>query len=122
MTGDRENKLLAAADLLLDARRTGNRLVDLPEELRPPNAEEIDAIQDALAQAYGDIGGWKIGAPNLEATPTFAPMPAAWIAPSGSLLSGDRWRYRGLEAEIAFLVSEDLPPRDTPYLREEVLA
>jgi 2-keto-4-pentenoate hydratase len=122
MTGDRENNLLAAANLLLDARRTGDRLTELPEELRPTNAEEIDAIQDALAQAYGEIGGWKIGAPNLEATPTFAPMPAAWIAPSGVTLSGDRWRYRGLEAEIAFLVGEDLPPRATPYSREEVLA
>jgi 2-keto-4-pentenoate hydratase len=122
MTGDRENNLLAAANLLLDARRTGDRLTKLPAELRPTNAEEIDAIQDALAQAYGEIGGWKIGAANLQATPSFAPMPAAWIAPSGSLLSGNRWRYRGLEAEIAFLVGEDLPPRATPYSREEVLA
>jgi 2-keto-4-pentenoate hydratase len=122
MTGDREKDLLAAADLLLDARRTGNRLAELPEALRPTNAKEVDAIQDAVAQGYGEIGGWKIGAGSLEATPSFAPMPAAWIAPSGSTLSGDRWRYRGLEAEIAFLVGEDLPPRATPYSREEVLA
>ena len=122
MTGDREKDLFAAADLLLDARRTGNRLADLPEALRPTSADEVDAIQDAIAQAYGEIGGWKIGAGSLEATPSFAPMPAAWIAPSGSTLSGDRWRYRGLEAEIAFLVGEDLPPSTTPYSREEVLA
>jgi 2-keto-4-pentenoate hydratase len=122
MTGDREKDLLAAADMLLDARRTGVRVADLPEALRPTSAEEIDAIQDAIAEAYGEIGGWKIGAGSLEATPSFAPMPAAWIAPSGTTLSGDRWRYRGLEAEIAFLVGEDLPPRTTPYSREEVLA
>jgi 2-keto-4-pentenoate hydratase len=122
MTGDREKDLLSAANLLLDARRTGDRLVELPEALRPTSAEEMDFIQDAIAEAYGAIGGWKIGAPNLQATPTFAPMPAAWICPSGSTLSGDRWRYRGLEAEIAFLVGEDLPPRATPYSREEVLA
>jgi 2-keto-4-pentenoate hydratase len=122
MTGDRERDMLAAADMLLDARRTGNYIADLPEELRPVNAEEIDYIQDAIAEAYGEIGGYKIGAPNLESTPTFAPMPLAWIAPSGCTLTGDRWRYRVLEGEIAFLVGEDLPPRDTPYTREEALA
>jgi 2-keto-4-pentenoate hydratase len=122
MTGDREKNLLTAADLLLDARRSGNYLSDLPENLRPTSAEEIDFIQDAIAEAFGDIGGYKIGAPNLEATPTFAPMPAAWITTSGSILSGSRWRLRVLEAEIAFLVGEDLPPRATPYSREEVLA
>jgi len=30
-------------------------------------------------------------------------------------------RYRGLEAEIAFLIGEDLPPRKIPYSRDEVL-
>jgi 2-keto-4-pentenoate hydratase len=51
----------------------------------------------------------------------FAPMPHAWIAASGSVLAGERWRYRGLEAEIAFLVGSDLPPRAQPYTREETL-
>lgn len=119
MTGDREKDLLAAADLILDARRTGERLVDLPESLRPVTAEEVDAIQDAIALAYGEIGGWKIGAATAEATPSFAPMPAAWIAASGGTMKG--W-YRIVEAEIAFLVGEDLGPRETRYSREEVLA
>ena len=121
MNASRQSELLAAADLLLDARRTGVAIADLPENLRPTNNEEIDAIQDAIAAGFGPIGGWKIGAPSLEATPSFAPMPAEWIAPSGSLLGGPR-HYRGLEAEIAFLVGEDLPPRATPYTRAEVLA
>ena len=121
MTGTRENQLDAAADLLLDARRTNTPIADLPEELRPTNLEEVYAVQDAIAAAYGEIGGWKIGAPTPEATPLFAPMPAVWIAPGGSLLSGNR-KFRGLEAEIAFLVGEDLPPRATPYSREEVVA
>jgi 2-keto-4-pentenoate hydratase len=122
MTGDREKDLLAAANLLLDARRTGARIAALPENLRPTTPAEVDAIQDLVALAYGEIGGWKIGAGTPEATPSFAPMPAAWIAPSGSLLSGNCWSYHGLEAEIAFLVGENLPPRSTPYSREEVLA
>ncbi|HEY1742929.1 MAG TPA: 2-keto-4-pentenoate hydratase [Granulicella sp.] len=121
MTGNRENDLEAAANLLLDARRTNTPIADLPEALRPTNLEEVYAVQDAIAEAYGEIGGWKIGAPTPEATPLFAPMPAVWIAPGGSTLSGNR-QFRGLEAEIAFLVGEDLPPRATPYSREEVVA
>ena len=120
MTGSREQELSAAADALLNARRTGETLTDLPIELQPTDLVEVYFVHGLLAEAYGEIGGWKIGAPNAEATPLFAPMPRAWMAPSGSLLSGNR--YRGLEAEIAFLVGEDLPPRDTSYTRAEVVA
>ena len=120
MTGSREQELSAAADALLNARRTGETLADLPVELQPADLVEVYFVHGLLAEAYGEIGGWKIGAPNAEATPLFAPMPRAWMAPSGSLLSGNR--YRGLEAEIAFLVGEDLPPRETPYTRAEVVA
>jgi len=122
MTGDREQQLLQATDLLLDARRSGEALTDLPVELQPADTGEIYFIQDNVAAAFGEIGGWKIGAPTPEATPLYAPMPKAWISAGGSVLSGDRFRFRGLEAEIAFLVGEDLPPRATPYSRDEVLA
>lgn len=122
MTGDREKDLLQAADMLMDARRTGEKLTDLPMELQPANVEEIYFVHDAMAIAYGEIGGWKIGAPTADAEPLFAPMPLEWIGPNNSVLNGDRIRYRGLEAEIAFQVGEDLPPRATPYTREEVLA
>jgi 2-keto-4-pentenoate hydratase len=122
MTGDREKELLNAARLLMDARRTSTPLADLPESLRPVSIDEAYFVQDRLALAYGEIGGWKVGAPTPEATPTFAPMPLAWIAPSGSLLRGTAHRYRGLEAEIAFLIGQDLPPRQMPYTRDEVIA
>ena len=120
MTGPREAILLQAVDLLLDARRTHQTLTDLPPELQPADMTEVYFIQDTLAASFGPIGGWKIGAPNPEATPVFAPMPLAWIAPSGSTLTTGR--YRGLETEIAFLVGKDLPPRATPYTREEAIA
>ena len=115
-------KLEETVDLLHQARLTGRTLEDLPAENMPADLSEIYLVQDRLAACFGEIGGWKIGATDPEATPVFAPMPLAWMAPSGSTLSGTHWRYRGLEAEIAFLVGQDLPPRGTPYTRDEALA
>ena len=122
INGSREQQLIAAADMLLDARRTHTPIPDLPVELQPVNLEEVARVHQAMAVAYGEIGGWKIGAGTSDATPFFAPMPLAWMAPSGAVLTGPRYRYRVLEAEIAFLVGEDLPPRSAPYTREEVIA
>jgi malate synthase len=120
MTGSRESILQDTANLLIDARRTGQSLAELPPDNVPADLTEIWYVQGLVAAAFGPVGGYKIGAPSLEATPSFAPMPAAWIAPSGATLSGAQWRYRGIEAEIAFLVGKDLPPRATPYTRDEV--
>jgi 2-keto-4-pentenoate hydratase len=122
ISGSREKELIEAADFLLDARRTHRPIVDLPTELQPTSLEEVARVHDELATAFGEIGGYKIGAGSLEAVPFFAPMPRAWMAASGAVLSGPTYRYRVLEAEIAFLVGEDLPPRATPYTRDEVIA
>src|SRR6202789_1903250 len=121
MTGEREKELMTAAGMLMDARRTNVPIDDLPEPLRPVTLEEAYFIQGRLALAFGEIGGWKVGAPTADATPMFAPMPWAWIASNNALLGG-RHRFRGLEAEIAFLMGKDLPPREKAYSRDEVVA
>jgi 2-keto-4-pentenoate hydratase len=122
ITGSREQQLIEAANLLLNARRTHTPIADLPADLQPTDLEEVARIHQEIILSYGEIGGWKIGAGSPDATPFFAPMPRAWMAPSGAILVGPRYRYRVLEAEIAFLLGADLPPRTTPYTREEVVA
>lgn len=122
MNGAREQQLIEAADLLLDARRTHTPIADLPIDLQPKSLEETSFVQDAIALAFGEVGGYKIGAPTAEATPSFAPMPRAWMSPSPAILSGPTFRYRVVESEVAFLVGRDLPPRATPYTRAEVIA
>jgi 2-keto-4-pentenoate hydratase len=121
MTGAQERQLMSAADMLLDARRTNTPIVDLPADVRPTTLEEAYFVQDRMAWAYEAIGGYKVGAPTPDATPIFAPLPLAWMSCSGCELRGMTHRFRGLEAEIAFRLGEDLPPRETPYTREEVL-
>lgn len=122
ITGAREKDLINAADLLLDARRTCQPIADLPPDLRPTNLEEAYFVQDRMSWVYEKVGGWKVGAPTPDATPTFAPMPADWTTCTGCELRGVTHRYRGVEAEIAFKMGADLPPRATPYTREEVFA
>lgn len=114
----RRSVLTDTVNLLLDVRRTKRSLVDLPEEGRPASEAEAYFIQDEVTLAYGAAGGWKVGAPSADATPLFAPMPKIWIAASGACVRG--LRYRGLEAEVAFMLGEDLPQRSTAYSREEV--
>ena len=118
LTAARRAVLLEAGNLLLDARRTGNPIQTLPPELEPQTLAEAYFVQDNMAVAFEPIGGWKIGAPSAEADPVYAPMPAMGIGGTTGL---QRVRYRGVEAEIAFLVGRDLPASATPYSREEVL-
>jgi 2-keto-4-pentenoate hydratase len=122
ITGSREQQLIEAANLLANARRTHAPIADLPADLQPTDLEEVARVHQELILNYGEIGGYKIGAGTPEATPFFAPMPRAWMAASGAIFVGPRYRYRVLEAEIAFLLATDLPPRSTPYTREEIVA
>ena len=122
ITGAREKDLINATDTLLDARRTNRPIVDLPKHQQPVSLEEAYFVQDRMSWAYEEIGGWKIGAPTADAEPSFAPMPKAWMTCSGCELRGQNHRYRGLEAEIAFCMGQDLPPRETPYSMEEIVA
>jgi len=118
LSGAREKELMDTADALADARRTKVPIEELPFEMRPTSMDEAYVVQDMLAVAYGEIGGWKVGAPSAEATPMFAPMPRIWIAEGGAVMRAKR--YRVLEAEVAFLLGKDLPPRGSEYSREEV--
>jgi 2-keto-4-pentenoate hydratase len=122
MTEAREKVLLEAVAVLQNARRNHAPIEDLPKELQPENLDEAYFVQNTMAKEHGPIGGWKIGAPSPDVTPFHAPLPLKWITSSGSLLDGERHRLRILEAEIAFKIGKDLPPRTTPYTREEVIA
>ena len=116
------DRMRRAAELLLAARRDAQPIESLPEALRPQSLDEAYALQDIVARAMGPVGGWKIGAPSPEAAPLFAPMPLlGGFATSGQTLSESYRRYRGVEAEIAFHLGKDLPPRAQPYMRQEVI-
>jgi 2-keto-4-pentenoate hydratase len=115
-----QSRMREASELMLRARRTVTPIGELPPNLRPQTIEEAYHLQDLILASLGEVGGWKVGAVSPEATPLFAPMPAYTIARSGTLIANKFRRLRGVEAEIAFLMGRDLPPRAEPYSRDEV--
>jgi 2-keto-4-pentenoate hydratase len=117
------DRMRQAAEILLQARRERMPIHDLPPSLHPHTLDEAYALQDIVAEACGPIGGWKVGAPSPDATPLFSAMPF-WggYRPSGVHLIDHFRRLRGVEAEIAFQLAHDLPPREQAYSREEVRA
>jgi 2-keto-4-pentenoate hydratase len=119
--GPEKDRLHQASEMLLEARRTLQPIDDLPVNLRPKTLEEAYYIQDLMLQALGVAGGWKVGAPTPTATPLCAPMPLGNFAASGERIAKQFRRMRGVEAEIAFLLGKNLPPRPTPYSREELV-
>ena len=121
-TGSREATLLDAANALMNARRTMTPLDSLPEELRPQSMDEAYWIQDQIGEAFEPLGGWKVGAPTADATPMFAPMPLRGIHAGGAFMRSSLHRYRGLEAEVAFLLGQDLPARAESYSQEEIMS
>jgi len=119
----RKAELLSAADFLLKARGTAKPVDDLSAPMLATSLEEAYFVQDAMAQKIQPDGilDWKVGAPAPDAAPLFCPMIRAWVGADGGTLEGQRYRLRGLEAEIAFKIGKDLPPRTTPYTREEII-
>ncbi len=112
-----------AAGLLLSARRDASqKLHGLPAMLAPTDQAQAYAIQRRVNEALGPIGGWKVGAAGPAAPPTCAPMPAAAVRASPAPVYAGPAHLRGVEAEISFRLGADLPPRETPYGRAEVIA
>jgi 2-keto-4-pentenoate hydratase len=95
-------------------------LATLPEDVRPRTVVDAYAIQDAVAAKLGAIGGWKVGAKSASAEPTCAPLPASLILQSPQRFDPGRFALNGVEAELTFTLSRDLPPRPQPYRVEDV--
>ena len=113
--------IAAAADALLRARRDRAWLEALPEGARPADAAEVAAIERLVAEGREPVGGWKVGAANPQAEPGAAPLNVVDLHLTPEPLSASRFNVTGVEAEIAYMLGRDLPPREAPYGRHEVL-
>src|SRR6266446_101837 len=62
----------------------------------------------------------KTGKPGPEAEPAYAPIFT--VSASPGRFPAKTQRLFGIEAEIAFRLARDLPKRDKPYTRDEIVA
>ena len=112
-----------AARLLSTARHGGEPLAELPPGCRPQSDADAYQIQDGVIRRLGEtIGGWKVGVASANTAAFCAPIFARMIRPSPASYSGAELRLIAIEAEIAFRLGHDLPPRSAPYERAEVTA
>ena len=110
----------AATDALLQARRSRDWIAVLPDGARPQDEAEAYAIQDAVAAALapeqGGIAAWKVGAANPEAPPFAAPILAGTLRFDDSPFAPGFFQVMGVEAELAYRMGRDLPPRARAWL------
>lgn len=118
---------VASAAIITRAREGRTpRPLDFPAGLRPRDAAEAYAVQDAVVRARGEIAGWKVGAASPQAQPARAALArdSVWVAAAGEAvaLSAAGFAVMGVEAELVYELGADLPARATPYSAAEVLA
>ncbi|ALG75238.1 2-keto-4-pentenoate hydratase [Azospirillum thiophilum] len=104
---------------LIAARETRQWLTGLTTP--PADKAEAYAVQDAVARRLGPVTAWKVGAPAPDAEPFRAPINAATVFDGADRLPAKLFQVIGVEAEIAYRFDRDLPAREQPYTREEVL-
>ena len=111
-----------AAGLLAEARRSGIPLRALPPRLQPATLDQAHAVQDATAALLGEgVVGWKVAIPPDGQVMRGAILASALLA-SPAILPARLVPLLGIEAEIAFRLDRDLPPRAEPYGEAEVAA
>ncbi len=119
----------AASDLLWRHWRAGTVLDALPEAFRPKTRAEGYAAQALLeARSARPLFGWKIAATSAAGQahinvdgPLAGRLLAEMVAEDGGALPFGANRMRVAEAEFAFRMGRDLPPRAAPYRVDEVM-
>src|SRR5256885_12812999 len=125
-----DEQLQAASDTLWAHWQSGGRLIALPDDLRPRTREDGYAIQARLERRRAlPLFGWKIAATSKAGQTHIAvdgPMAGRLLAEcafeSGSRLPFGSNHMRVAEAEFAFRMAADVPPRARPYGVDAVLA
>jgi 2-keto-4-pentenoate hydratase len=119
-----------AAASLLTPWRLNTRIAGIPPDLRPSTRSEGYRVQAALAGLTGEAGiGWKIAATSVAGQKHIGvsgPMAGRLLESrrkgEGAPVSIGSSAMKVGEAEFAFLMGRDLPPRERAYTVDEVLA
>lgn len=112
-----------ATRMLVDARR--KRAPASTGEVELHNEEEAYRVQDAVyAELWPGMRpvAWKVGGPSDKVEPTAAPIAPDAVLRSPASVASAGMSMIGVEAEVAFRLAKDLPPRSRPYSARSVAA
>ena len=112
-----------AARRLVDAHRKRKpaATADLPLESEKQAYRVQDEVFAALWPSVRPVA-WKAGGPSDKVEPTAAPIPPEQVLSSPASVAGATMQMIGVEAEVAFRLAKDLPPRSRPYSANSVAA
>ncbi|MDP6873531.1 MAG: fumarylacetoacetate hydrolase family protein [Alphaproteobacteria bacterium] len=123
-----------AAEILAQARRSGQTIDGLPEHLQPQSLDDAYQIQGTLIPLIEELSngrraGYKGGATNEAALKNFgldAPfigvLISSYMLNSGDTIPDAACKAKLLEPEFAFRMADDLPAAAAPYDPDGVLA
>lgn len=111
-----------AAELLVEARRSGKPLSELPPECKPRTVPETNAIAAEITRLLGwPIGGWKITFLHKPRNPPFiVPLFESLVFASPARIPLSLTPSLYIEPEITFRLLQDIPPRKEHYQPGEV--
>ena len=117
-----QDKAVQAARMLAEARKTGVRIEELPQEIRPVVAADSNQIAREITKLLGaEIGGWKITfLYKPREVPFQCPLHSHLIYQSPAKVPVSLTPSLFIEPEITFRLLTDLPPRAKLYQHEEV--
>lgn len=124
---DRQNK---AARIILDAWRARRTIEALPEDCRPDDIDTGYRVQDALVEAAGEpVVGYKIAATakagqahlNIDHPIAGRLFESRVLTGEGAAVPLAGSAMSLLEAEFAFVIGTDLPPRERAYDWRQVM-
>lgn len=117
-------RIAQAAQMFVQARRTGKPIRELPEECRPTNTADVNAIIDAVTRALDEpVGGWKLSfvySPRQK--PYICPIFRTRLFTSPAAVPLALTPSLRIEPEISFRLTRDLPARAAKYSYDEVAA
>lgn len=110
-----------ATKLLVEAHRS--RALAVIGDVVLKSDTEAYRVQDAVFALLwpGERPrAWKAGGPSDKVEPTAAPIALEKLLRSPANVAAASMNMVGVEAEIAFRLSRDLPPRTKPYSEKEI--
>lgn len=125
-----DKQIQQAAEVLVEARHANQVIDGIPEHCRPHSLGDAYAVQDRMIALLGwESSGWFCACTNTViqdmlglAEPYCARLFKDYTFDSPSVLAQADYPPIVLECEFGFRLGQDLPPRETPYARDEVEA